>query len=169
MPARELHTLLATIRLPPPYVVAGHSLGGGLAVGYAAAYPRDVVGVVLVDSVDPRSFPDGAVAEGRSRLDLSGIADAVAAADSLRDLPIVVLERGRGSDPGWKRMQADLARLSANTLHAVAPRSGHHIQASEPELVAAAVRAAARAGMHRAPLPPCREALAPWGGDCGGQ
>jgi len=165
-PAEELHGLLATIGLRPPYVLAGHSLGGGLALGYAARYPDEVVGIVLVDSVDPRSFPDGTVAEGRSRLDLSGIAEAVGESDSLRDLPVVVLERGAGSDPGWRAMQGDLARLSPNTLHAVAPRSGHHIQASRPELVAAAVRAAARAGTRHARLPRCEEALAPFGGAC---
>ncbi|MDQ3867339.1 MAG: alpha/beta hydrolase, partial [Actinomycetota bacterium] len=134
-PAQELHVLLQTIRLEPPYVLAGHSLGGALAAGYAAAYPEDVLGLVLVDSVDPRALPDGAVSEGRSQVDLGGIAEAVREADSLRDLPIVVLERGVGSDAGWREMQAELAKLSSNTLHAVAPRSGHHIQASRPELV----------------------------------
>ena len=46
----ELHTLLARVRAPGPYVLAGHSLGGLLARLYAIRYPEQVAGLVLIDS-----------------------------------------------------------------------------------------------------------------------
>src|SRR5215204_7505037 len=46
----ELHTLLQAAEVPGPYVLAGHSLGGFFARLYAATYPDEVVGIVLVDA-----------------------------------------------------------------------------------------------------------------------
>jgi pimeloyl-ACP methyl ester carboxylesterase len=46
----DLHALLQAARVPGPYVLVGHSLGGALARLYAAAYPEEVVGMVLVDA-----------------------------------------------------------------------------------------------------------------------
>ena len=39
-----------------PYVLAGHSTGGAYALTYAAQYPGDVAGMVLLDSSSPRQF-----------------------------------------------------------------------------------------------------------------
>ena len=45
----ELHTLLANAGIGGPYVLVGHSYGANVARLYAAAYPREVAGMVLVD------------------------------------------------------------------------------------------------------------------------
>lgn len=50
----ELHALLTRVSLPGPYVLVGHSFGGFNARLYASQYPDDVVGIVLVDSTDPK-------------------------------------------------------------------------------------------------------------------
>jgi pimeloyl-ACP methyl ester carboxylesterase len=48
--AYELHTLLKAAQIKGPYVLVGHSLGGLLARIYAAEYPSEIAGMVLVDS-----------------------------------------------------------------------------------------------------------------------
>ena len=49
----ELHELLNTMLLPPPYILVGHSFGGIYARLFAETYPDDIVGLVLVDSSHP--------------------------------------------------------------------------------------------------------------------
>jgi pimeloyl-ACP methyl ester carboxylesterase len=46
----DLHALLHAADVPGPYVLAGHSLGGLLVRLYAATYPDEVAGLVLVDA-----------------------------------------------------------------------------------------------------------------------
>lgn len=48
--AADLHTLLQEAGVIGPYVLAGHSFGAVWARVFAAQYPQDVAGVVLVDS-----------------------------------------------------------------------------------------------------------------------
>jgi pimeloyl-ACP methyl ester carboxylesterase len=58
----ELHTLLQGADTEAPYVLVGHSYGGLYARMYAARYPNQVAGVVLVDSSHPEQFtrsPEG--------------------------------------------------------------------------------------------------------------
>jgi len=48
--ADDLHALLTTARIPSPYVLAGHSIGGIVARRFYARYPGSVAGIVLIDS-----------------------------------------------------------------------------------------------------------------------
>jgi pimeloyl-ACP methyl ester carboxylesterase len=52
--ARDLHVVLQRSQIRGPYVVAGHSLGGIFALSYAQRYPREVAGIVLLDSMHPK-------------------------------------------------------------------------------------------------------------------
>jgi pimeloyl-ACP methyl ester carboxylesterase len=56
----ELHTLLAEADVRPPYVIVGHSWGAVLTRIYAAQYPTEIEGIVLIDSalVYPKHFAD---------------------------------------------------------------------------------------------------------------
>ena len=54
--ARDLHTLLRVAGEHGPYVLVGHSTGGTYAMTYAAQYPQQVAGMVLLDSSSPRQF-----------------------------------------------------------------------------------------------------------------
>jgi pimeloyl-ACP methyl ester carboxylesterase len=47
--AEELRALLAELKIPRPYILVGHSLGGLNAQVYASLYPEDVAGMVLLD------------------------------------------------------------------------------------------------------------------------
>jgi pimeloyl-ACP methyl ester carboxylesterase len=55
--AGDLHSLLHAAKIPPPYILVGHSLGGTLVQVFAHSYPTEVAGLVLVDPED-RGLPD---------------------------------------------------------------------------------------------------------------
>jgi pimeloyl-ACP methyl ester carboxylesterase len=48
--ADDLHALLKAADIAPPYVIAGHSMGGIVARRFRSRYPGDVAGMLLVDS-----------------------------------------------------------------------------------------------------------------------
>jgi pimeloyl-ACP methyl ester carboxylesterase len=55
--AADLHTLLDRANVPGPYVLAGHSFGGLYVQSFAAQFPNDVAGLVLLDSTAPKPGP----------------------------------------------------------------------------------------------------------------
>jgi pimeloyl-ACP methyl ester carboxylesterase len=177
----DLHALVRAAQVPGPYVLAGHSLGGLLVRLYAATYPDEVVGLVLVDAtsehvrvaltpelwaltaersgvVSPElasSYPEV------ERVDFDALYDAMvraAAAQPLRQMPLVVLSRGREDDlppellaglpPGfpdalaaaWRASQAFLATLLPDARQVVVPEAGHYIQLEQPQAVIDAIR-----------------------------
>jgi pimeloyl-ACP methyl ester carboxylesterase len=54
--ATDLHTVLDRAQIPSPYVVAGHSTGGAYARIFAARYPQQVSGMVMLDSQPNEAF-----------------------------------------------------------------------------------------------------------------
>jgi len=54
--ATDLHALLAAADIAGPYVLAGHSVGGTYNMIFAARYPAEVAGMVLLDSATPEQF-----------------------------------------------------------------------------------------------------------------
>lgn len=52
--ADELYNLLEKVKAPKPYILVGHSFGGMLTRFFVNKYPKDVAGIILVDS----QFPD---------------------------------------------------------------------------------------------------------------
>lgn len=72
---RNLHTLLVNASVEGPYLLVGHSIGGIYVRQFAAEYPQDVVGMVLVDASHPDQFeryPEMAQ-EGESYMQLSAV------------------------------------------------------------------------------------------------
>ena len=53
---QDLHALLAAADIPGPYVLLGASHGGLIAYMYAATYPGDIAGMVLLDAPLPDTF-----------------------------------------------------------------------------------------------------------------
>ena len=54
--ATDLHRLLSVAGEHGPYLLVGHSIGGTYAMTYAAHYPEQVAGMVLLDSSSPDQF-----------------------------------------------------------------------------------------------------------------
>ena len=50
---RDLHRLLDAAGVEPPYVLLGGSFGGLISYTYAGTYPKEVVGMVLLDAIVP--------------------------------------------------------------------------------------------------------------------
>ena len=163
----DLHRLLSNAGGRGPYVMVGHSFGGMNARLYAAQYPQEVAGVVLVDSLHPDSLNRlreilgetvwGAIAsqtnQNEEGVDLIESSAQVGAAGTLGSTPLVVLTAGRRiaapfSSPHlaarveqlWLELQDDSTSLSSNSAHIIAEGSGHCIQCDEPQLVVDAIR-----------------------------
>ncbi len=54
---RELREMLQVSGIAPPYVLVGHSFGGLVVRYFAAHYPDEVLGVVLVDAMRTSEWP----------------------------------------------------------------------------------------------------------------
>jgi pimeloyl-ACP methyl ester carboxylesterase len=63
----ELHTLLMAAKIPPPYVLVGHSFGGLTIRVFAARHPELVAGLVFVDPAHPEDWVEPSVPE-RARI-----------------------------------------------------------------------------------------------------
>lgn len=55
--AVELHAMLQSAGIKPPYILVGHSFGGLIMRRYAATYPEDVAGVLLIDPMRCEEWP----------------------------------------------------------------------------------------------------------------
>jgi len=53
---KELHAMLGNANIAGPYILVGHSFGGFNAQLFAAKYPDEVIGVVLVDALNEKDF-----------------------------------------------------------------------------------------------------------------
>lgn len=182
----ELHAVLEQAKIAGPHVLVGHSLGGLNMRLYAAAHGASGLVLVdaVTENQDARfwsllppaimtDFQNGlrAVPEG---LDFAAfrasLAEARASKRSLGRIPLVVLTHGKADPPipgapeelaaqmaqVWREMQAELLRLSPNSVQIVAPNSGHFIQQDAPKLVVGAIAAVVEAARTKAPLDPRR-------------
>jgi pimeloyl-ACP methyl ester carboxylesterase len=80
--ATDLHTLLHRGHVPGPYVLAGHSFGGLYTLTFAARYPGEVAGMVLVDSTAPASRPGTASPGDGGSYDVMGRVSALVSASA---------------------------------------------------------------------------------------
>ena len=81
----DLEALLAALKIPPPYVLMGCSMGGGLAIDFALSHPDRVAKLILVGS-DPAGlqleaeWPDELIAQSEAAFE-AGDVDRVAELD----------------------------------------------------------------------------------------
>jgi hypothetical protein len=181
--AEELHRLLDGAAIEPPYVMVGHSYGGFISRLFAAMYPNETSGLVLVDSshedeIKPyRRYygdsPEGDWVDGGDRIDIDATARALRrTARDLGDLPLAVVKAGRYEDVLttrlWDRTQADLAGLSSNSVF-VQATGGHFVMNDDPQVLLTAIGAVVSRARSGGPLPSCERVLEGTDGTCPGQ
>ncbi len=160
----ELRAVLRHKGLRPPYVLVGHSLGGLYMQLFARAYPEEVKGLVLVDSLYPRmvkpvaEFPLWARLAGQmgfsrsvwreiEKIDETG--DMVLGMRGIDDKPIVRLVNQPASstaiavDFGAFRMDEE-TRKQVRALYpkakTIVADSSHQMALTSPGIVKAAIQ-----------------------------
>lgn len=140
--ASDLHTLLQRGNVPGPYVLVGHSFGGLYVLTYAARYPDEVAGMVLVDSTNPASQPQvGASANIDEYVQGNASVAEAASVSDFGDKPLIVLTAGVGSDEAHLASQDHLATLSSNSAHRVIDGADHPALILEKKYAASTTQA----------------------------
>jgi pimeloyl-ACP methyl ester carboxylesterase len=171
---RDSQTIVAELRaelkrrnIKPPYVLVGHSLGGLYMQYFARNYPKEVAGLVLVDSTNwheglqkvggaAANTPWGGGTAIRLYMPLimrREINDSIAAGQQVhespqaRGFPTIVLSSTRaptGETPATRALAADMQdEIAADfpeASHVRVADSGHYIQKDQPEVVIDAAR-----------------------------
>lgn len=124
--AADLHTLLHRASIPGPYVLAGHSFGGLYVLTFAAHYPNQVAGLVLLDSTAPAAGPAPTPSGfydlvGRLAAPVAAIADLGAAhlvGDAYDSLPPRARDEARASVFTSRSVRSYLDELRAGAASA---------------------------------------------------
>lgn len=111
--AAELHTLLERAGVPPPYVLVGHSFGGYNMRLYASRYPREAVGLVLIDSPHEAQLNDILKSQILRQIDPQGLLSTL-----------------------WPQLLNDLAGADLGPVAAMLGMPGKTLQAILGELAA---------------------------------
>ena len=157
------------MKLPPPYILVAHSLGGLFANLYARSKPSDVAAVVFVDASHPDEkrrqenfkpprfllFITSVLKAIDTRFDtyqhseddcLAETVQQIAAAGRFPPLPVAVITGGKkmplvpeASFAIHRQCQNELTALSPHSVQIIANHSGHFPQITEPEIVIRAI------------------------------
>ena len=162
--ANELHTALEKAGVKPPYVLVGHSFGGIYVRVFAEMYPKEVVGMVLLDP-SLESFNDWLKKNQPARLkdahaQIAKAPEGVQAEDAATDtsyeqarvakVPTGILVTLLSATED-ETMPADARRVwiekhkewiatVPGAKHIVVEKTGHLIQAQQPKLVIDTIR-----------------------------
>ena len=113
--AADLHTLLERAHVPGPYVLAGHSFGGLYVLSFAAQFPDQVAGMVLLDSTAPKPGP--APPTNTESYNVLGRVSALLSAVAHLGAGRLIAQSSYGSLPPRSR---DEARANASTARHLA-------------------------------------------------
>jgi pimeloyl-ACP methyl ester carboxylesterase len=155
----ELRTLLASQGYAPPYVLVGHSMGGGYMELFAKSHADEVVGVVLVDprhrdflntceaaNIDGCGIPESMLA-GQAPAVIAEYhayakaADQIHAAGGFGSYPVRILTATTHPNVSaawetlWETILGSLAAEAVNGEQIIVQGAGHHIQLDRPDVV----------------------------------
>ncbi|HKO41792.1 MAG TPA: alpha/beta hydrolase [Pyrinomonadaceae bacterium] len=162
--ASELKAALQKAGVKPPYVLVGHSLGGIYVRVFADMYPKDVIGMVLIDPSqeafndwtrtnlrDLRKEEEARLAQAGEgiRGESESLETSYSQARAAKVPPgIKVTLISAMQDEGmpaearkvWIQKHMEWIAGVPDGKHIIAKKSGHFVQAQEPALVIEAVR-----------------------------
>jgi thioesterase domain-containing protein len=167
----DLHMLLQGAGVSGPYVLAGASMGGLIAREYAHRFPKDVVGMVLLDSApdDWDIYTGTETFVSNESINVAAASATLRRSDHLGNKPLVVVQAGDDSSVQsawangkkdfqsyWNSRQRALSRLSTDSLLVIAPGVPHDVITTDPVgLSAYAMRLVATAARAGTKLPAC--------------
>lgn len=127
--ATDLHTLLNRGQVSGPYLLVGHSFGGRYVLTFAALYPDDVSGMVLVDSTPPSAEPTAGPNTPRAddTYELLGRVSALVSASARVGLGRLLAQADYGTLPPRSR---DEIRASAATASYLESTVGEYVLAN---------------------------------------
>lgn len=164
----SLREALKKTGFEPPYLLVGHSLGGLYANLFARLYPKEIAGVIFLESSHPNDTNldkyQGKIVKTINKIfstfdSLSSkkqfsevnfvqkTVSQIKQIDSFPEIPVYVITGGKENrmmpeEARRKRLenQLELLFLSENSKHIVAENSGHFPQLSEPKVVTDAIK-----------------------------
>ncbi len=165
----DLHAALQEANVKPPYLLVGHSYGALFTRLFAATYPAEVVGLLLLDPW-PETFDSqlqGMVTSAQwtayesllaadpdnEVIDFPATYREIADAGPLPDVPLLVLTHGQAPDAAccpagwpiaaqeelWQRLEQGIALLTPSGEERTVPESGHMIHQARPYVVIDAI------------------------------
>jgi pimeloyl-ACP methyl ester carboxylesterase len=166
--ATELRALLEAAKIPPPYILVGHSMGGIHIRAFATMFPGDVCGMVLVDPSHERMlahnsdrpalfaerFSDTTTAEGVAALGVIEILTSGRFEEgrTMPAVPITIITALRPPAPDSiekepeesvrrkRALHSELFQQVAYGRHVVTNKSGHMVMREDPDVVLDAIR-----------------------------
>jgi pimeloyl-ACP methyl ester carboxylesterase len=145
----DLERLLDAAQIPGPYVLVGTSGGGYITAGYAFAHPKQVAGMVFVDTSSPFQNPPREIVEGTDPSNPANVErrdylqvekDAWAARRQIGDIPVAIvtveysdaairdspfpseraeMRRNVENQKGWRVLSPRAKQIVVHTGHAV--------------------------------------------------
>jgi len=162
--AEELHLALQSAGIGPPYVLVGHSFGGIYVRVFADMYPKEVAGMVLIDP-SQEAFEDWtrthkeaqragrdeemAKASQAVRDESAQVSTSYEQARAARvppGIPVILLTAMKdetmpeAARKVWAEKHVEWISKVPGGKHVVAEKSGHFIQAEQPQLVIDAIK-----------------------------
>ncbi|MFE4708072.1 alpha/beta fold hydrolase [Peribacillus simplex] len=168
-----LREALTIVGFEPPYLLVGHSLGGLYANLYSRLYPKEVAGIVFLESsttkdISLNEYQGKAVKTINKMFKLfdslsshkqfnevnfvEKTVDQIQHIDTFPEIPVLVITGGQENrmmpeEVRKKRLenQLELLSLSKNSKHIIAEKSGHFPQLTEPTIVVNSIKDCAEA------------------------
>ena len=158
----NLSKLIDNAKLNKPIILVGHSWGGLVARVFANKYPKNILGVILLDSahenqftVLPKGYWDGFDEDTKNFvIDFNQSLSRITPVGNLNSIPLIVLSAQAPPYSEdwwdsyhlssqlyqtrvklWNELQNELAASSSNGKRVIMDDDNHHIHQANPKIV----------------------------------